>query len=81
MTRRSSWPALSIGLKGPKILIRLLERPQNFIKVSRGCFIGIAMESLLDDEEVWVASLEYRLKKAITFDATVVSRSNFFKSF
>jgi hypothetical protein len=39
------------------------------------------MEFLLDDEEVWVASLEYRLKKAITFDATVVSRSNFFKSF
>jgi hypothetical protein len=39
------------------------------------------MESLLGDQEVWVASLEYRLKKAITFDAIVALRSNVFKSF
>jgi len=31
------------------------------------------MESLLGDEEVWSAILEYRLKRAITFDPTVGS--------
>jgi hypothetical protein len=39
------------------------------------------MESLLRDEKVWSASLEYRLKRAITFDPTVGSRSNFYRGF
>jgi hypothetical protein len=39
------------------------------------------MESLLSDEDVWSPVLEYRLKRAITFDPTVGSRSNFYKGF
>jgi hypothetical protein len=39
------------------------------------------MESLLRDEEVWSASLEYRLKRAITFNPTVGSRLKFYKGF
>jgi hypothetical protein len=41
-------------------------------------FVGVAMEWLLDDEDVWSIELEYRLKRAIAFDPTVGSRSNFF---
>jgi hypothetical protein len=39
------------------------------------------MESLLGDEEVWSAILEYWLKWAITFDMTVGSPSNFYRRF
>ena len=35
------------------------------------------MEWLLGDEDIWSPVLEYRLKRAITFDPTVGSRSNF----
>jgi hypothetical protein len=38
----------------------------------------VAMERLLGDEDVWFVELEYRLKRAITFDPTVGSRSNFY---
>jgi hypothetical protein len=38
--------------------------------------LGVAMEWLLGDEDVWSVKLEYRLKKAITFDLIVGSRSN-----
>jgi hypothetical protein len=44
-------------------------------------FIGVAMEWLLRDEDVWSGELEYRLKRAITFDPTVGSRSNFYRGF
>jgi hypothetical protein len=40
-------------------------------------FLGVAMEWPLDDEDVWSVELEYRLKRAIAFDLTVGSRSNF----
>ena len=39
--------------------------------------LRVAMEWLLGDEDVWSGELEYRLKRAITFDSTVGSRSNF----
>jgi hypothetical protein len=39
------------------------------------------MEWLLGDEDVWSVELEYRLKRAITFDATVGSPSNFYRGF
>jgi hypothetical protein len=39
------------------------------------------MEWLLGDEDVWLVELEYWLKRAITFDPTVGSRSNFYKGF
>jgi hypothetical protein len=44
-------------------------------------FLGVAMESLLGDEEVWSANVEYQLKKAITFDSTVGSLSNIYRGF
>ena len=39
--------------------------------------LGVAMEWLLGDEDVWSVELEYRLKRTITFDLTVGSRSKF----
>jgi hypothetical protein len=39
------------------------------------------MESLLEDKEVLSAMLEQQLKKAITFDPTVGSRSNCYTGF
>ena len=33
------------------------------------------MKWLLADEDVWLATLEYRLKRGISFDPTVGSRS------
>jgi hypothetical protein len=56
-------------------LIRPLDRAQTFIEV---VFLMVAMERLLGDEDVWCVELEYRLKRAITFDPTVGSRSNFY---
>jgi hypothetical protein len=44
-------------------------------------FIGVAMEWLLIDKDVWSGELEYSLKRAFTFDPTVGSRSNFFRGF
>ena len=44
-------------------------------------FRGVDMEWLLGDEDVWLVELEYWLKRAITFDPTVGSRSNFYKGF
>jgi len=39
------------------------------------------MEWLPGDQDVWLVELEYLVKKAITFDPTVVSRSNFYWGF
>ena len=36
-------------------------------------FLVVSMEWLLGDEDVWSPVLEYRLKRAITFDLTVYS--------
>ena len=44
-------------------------------------FIGVAMEWLLGEEDVWSPVLEYQLKRAITFDPTIGSRSNFYRCF
>jgi hypothetical protein len=44
-------------------------------------FIGVAMEWLLGDEDVLSGEHEYPLKRAITFDPTVGSRSIFFMCF
>ena len=56
-------------------MIRPLDRAQNF---PEAVFLGSAMEWLLGDEDVWSVELEYRLERAIAFDPTVGSRSNFF---
>jgi hypothetical protein len=39
--------------------------------------LGVAMEWLLGDEDVWSHVLEYWLKRDISFDPTVGSRSKF----
>ena len=67
----------SIGSKGPYILIQLLDRSQTFTEV---VFLRVVMEWLLGDEDVWSVELECRLKRAIPFDLTVGSLSNFYGS-
>jgi hypothetical protein len=67
---------LSIGSKGPYLLIRPLDRAQTFTAV---VFLRVAMEWLLGDEDIWCVELENWLKKAIPFDPTVGSRSNFYR--
>jgi hypothetical protein len=62
-------------------LIRPFDRTQIFTGVQEAVFRGVAMESLLGDEEVWSAILEYRLKRAITFDPTVGSHSKNLQEF
>jgi hypothetical protein len=77
VTRMSSRSNLSIGSKGPYLLIRPLDRSQNFTKA---VFLRVAMEWLLGDEDVSSVDLEYRLKRAIPFHPIIGSRSNFYIS-
>jgi hypothetical protein len=51
-----------------------LDRAQNF---SKAVFLRLALEWLLGDEDVWLVEFEYRFKRAITFDPTIGSSSNF----
>jgi len=44
-------------------------------------FHGVDEESILADDEVWSSQAGWTVRKAITFDSTVGSRSNFYKSF
>jgi hypothetical protein len=48
---------------------------------SDAVFIGVAMESLLENVKVLLAMLEQQLKSATTFDPIVASRSNVYMSF
>jgi hypothetical protein len=50
-------------------------------KFPEDVFHRVVLESLLGDEDVWSARLESRLKRAITIDPTIGSRSNFYMSF
>jgi hypothetical protein len=59
-------------------LIPPLDRAQIF---PQPFLLGVDMEWLLDDENVWSVELEYRLKRAIAFDPTVGSRSKFYRGF
>ena len=61
---------------GHTFLIRPLDRAQIFLEA---VLFGVAMEWLLGDEDVWSPVLEYRLKRAISFDLTVGLRSKFYK--
>jgi hypothetical protein len=65
---------LSIGSKGPYLLIRPLDLSQTFRDV---VFLRVAMEWLLGEEDVWSVKLDHLVKRAIPFDSTVRSRSNF----
>jgi hypothetical protein len=42
-----------------------LDDAQNFPEI---VFLGVAMEGLLDDEDIWSPILEYRLESATTFE-------------
>jgi len=44
-------------------------------------FRGVDKESILGDDEVWSSQASWTGRKAITFDPTVGSRSNFYWSF
>jgi hypothetical protein len=44
-------------------------------------FHGVDEESTLGDDEVWSSQAGWTVRKAITFDPTVGSRSNFYWSF
>ena len=55
-------------------MIPPLDRAQIF---PEAIIFGVAMELLLDDEDIWSPVLEYHLKRAISFDPTVGSRSKF----
>jgi hypothetical protein len=67
---------LNIVSKGPYLLIRPLDCAQTFKEV---VFLRVAMEWLLGDEDVWLLVVKYQLKRAITFDPTIGSRSNFYR--
>jgi hypothetical protein len=66
---------LTIWSKKPYLLIRPVDRAQTFTDV---VFLMVAVEWLFSDEDVLSVELEYRLKRAIPFDQTVVSPSNFY---
>jgi hypothetical protein len=51
------------------------------LEFSNAFFLRVPIESLLGDMEVWSATLEKWVKRAITFDPTTGSRSNFYSSF
>jgi hypothetical protein len=74
MTRISGVSNLSIGIKGPYLLTRPLDHAQTFKDV---VFLMVAVEWLLGDEDVWSVELDHLVKKAIPFDPTAGSRSNF----
>ena len=59
-------------------MIQQLDRAQNF---PEAVSLGVAMEWLLHDEDVSSVKLEYRLKRAITFDPIVGPRSKFYRGF
>jgi hypothetical protein len=44
-------------------------------------FHALDEESILGDDEVWSSQAGWTVGKAITFDPTVGSRSNFYRSF
>jgi len=66
---------LSIGYKRPYLFIRQLDRAQTFVEA---VILRVAMEWLLGDEDVLSVELVFRLKRAIPFDQTVGSLSNFY---
>jgi len=51
------------------------------LEFSDELFNGVDEESILDDDEVWSSQAGWTVRKAITFDPTVGSRSNFYRSF
>jgi hypothetical protein len=57
-------------------LIPPLDRAQIF---PQAVFLRVAMEWLLNYEDVWSVELDYRLKRSIAFDPIVRSRSNFYR--
>ena len=59
-------------------MILPLDRAQIFPEV---VFLEVAIEWLLADKDVWSPVLEYRLKRAITFNPIFGSRSDVYRGF
>jgi len=52
-----------------------------FLEFPDALFHGVDEESILDDDEVWSSQAGWTVRKAIIFDPTVGSGSNFYWSF
>jgi hypothetical protein len=72
----SSRSNLIFGSKGTYLLIRQLDRAQTF---TQPVLLRVSMEWLLGHEDMWSVELAYRLKRAISFNLTVASRTNFYR--
>jgi len=62
-------------------VIRPLDRDESFTEFPDALFHGVDEESIFDDNEVWSSQVDGRFGRAITFDPSVGSRSNFYWSF
>jgi len=62
-------------------LILPLDCAQIFQVFLEAIFLGAAMEWLLGDKDVWSVEHECRVRRAITFDRTIGSRSNVYRGF
>jgi len=51
------------------------------LEFSDALFHGVDKGSILGDDEVWSSQAAWMVRKAITFDSTVGSRSNFYWNF
>jgi hypothetical protein len=67
---------LTIWSKKPYLLIRPLDRALTF---AEAVFLRVAKEWQFGDEDVWSVELDHLVQKAIPFDPTVGSRSNFYR--
>jgi len=67
---------LEYRIKRAILLITPLDRAETF---TEAVFLRVAMEWLLGDEDVWSVELDYLVQKAMPFDPTVGSRSNFYR--
>jgi len=75
---RSIEPGLMDGLKGHNIRSDRWITIKLLLEFSDALFHGVDEGSLLRDDEVWSSQASWMGLKAITFDPTVGSRSNFY---
>jgi len=74
-------PGWMDGLKGHNFLSDLWIAIKLLLEFPDALFHGVDEGSILGDDEVWSSQASWTGRKAITFDPTVGSRSNFFWSF
>jgi hypothetical protein len=69
------------GLKGHNFRSDRWIRTKLLLEFPDALLHGVDEESILDDDEVWSSQAGWTGRKAITFNPTVGSRSNFYRSF